>query len=142
MTFDAHQSTSFKCRVCGGSVGSELISTRFPLKLELKIPVIKKINVFCFVSLLESTAQYLWVVWNTHTRIAYVQKTDPIDILYIEKFSKIYGKRNTQPLNFLVLWKIYFTVKKKRYYVGLHITLKGQCHEIFDPRFFSSIDHP
>jgi hypothetical protein len=20
--------------------------------------------------------------------------------------------------------------------------LKGQCHEIFDPRFFSSIDHP
>jgi hypothetical protein len=21
-------------------------------------------------------------------------------------------------------------------------TLKGQCHEIFDPRFFSSIDHP
>jgi hypothetical protein len=22
------------------------------------------------------------------------------------------------------------------------VLLKGQCHKIFDPRFFSSIDHP
>jgi hypothetical protein len=27
--------------------------------------------------------------------------------------------------------------------IGMAIQyLKGQCHEIFDPRFFSSIDHP